>query len=103
VVALAGGRVWSGADAVERMLVDRLGGVEIARDEVLTRLRAKGERGALKLELLRGVRGDVPPADPTSPAAFVLERLAPDLGPLTALLGTRERALVIALDLPEVV
>ncbi len=43
---LAGGRVWSGRDALERGLVDRLGGFEAA----LTELRARIGRGAERFE-----------------------------------------------------
>jgi len=106
VLALAGGRVWSGADAADRGLVDRLGGLPLAHAEVLSRL-APHER-TLPLEPLRPPRGDVPPADPPAVVeAFVgggralLSKLAPELEAV-ALSSGAERALLWAPELPTI-
>lgn len=106
VLSLAGGRVWSGADAADRGLVDRLGGLPTAHAEVLSRLPPH-ER-SLPLEPLRPPRGDLPPADPpTVVEAFVgggralLAKLAPELE-MVALASGAERALLWAPELPTI-
>jgi protease-4 len=106
VLALAGGRVWSGADAADRGLVDRLGGLPVAHAEVLSRLPPH-ER-TLPLEPLRPPRGDVPPADPPAVVdALVgggrvwLAKLAPELEAV-ALSSGAERALLWAPELPTI-
>ncbi|MCU0671712.1 MAG: signal peptide peptidase SppA [Myxococcota bacterium] len=106
VLTLAGGRVWSGADAADRGLVDRLGGLPAAHAEVLSRLPPH-ER-TLPLEPLRPPRGDVPPAEPPAVVeAFVgggralLAQLAPELEAV-ALSSGAERALLWAPELPTI-
>ena len=44
ILPLAGGRVWTGRDALERGLVDRLGGFEVAVEEAKTRLGPLGDK-----------------------------------------------------------
>ena len=106
VLTLAGGRVWSGADAADRGLVDRLGGLPVAHAEVLSRLPPH-ER-SLRLEPLRPPRGDVPPADPPTVVEAVvgggrawLAKLAPELEAV-ALSSGAERALLWAPELPTI-
>ena len=106
VLSLAGGRVWSGADAADRGLVDRLGGLPTAHAEVLSRLPSR-ER-TLPLEPLRPPRGDVPPADPPTVVEAVvgggrawLAKLAPELEAV-ALSSGAERALLWAPELPTI-
>ncbi|MCB9611599.1 MAG: signal peptide peptidase SppA [Sandaracinus sp.] len=104
VRALAGGRVWTGADAADRGLVDRLGGLSVAYEEVLSRLGA-----SFPLEPLRGPRGDRPPADPPA-AVEALARggrawlgwLVPELATWLQLAGGKERALLWDPSLPRV-
>lgn len=104
VDAIARGRVWSGADAVERGLVDRLGGVAAARDEVLQRLAARGPHpGPLRVEPLHPTKLDVPPPEPVSPVAALLASAAPELGAMLAALETPERGLLLAPSLPRIV
>ena len=107
VLTLAGGRVWSGADAADRGLVDRLGGIPVAYADVLARL-PESER-LLPLEPMRATRGDVPPADPPGVADALahggrawLTWLAPELDGAMTLLRSGERALLWAPELPTV-
>lgn len=102
VRAVAGGRVWSGADAAERGLVDVLGGLAAAHREVLGRLGLP----ELPLEPLRASRHEPPPADPVPPPASMttawLIGLAPELTTWLGLLRGRERALLWAPELPRI-
>src|SRR5690606_28192061 len=88
---LARGRVWSGKDAAARGLVDRLGGLDAALDEVRERLRGKlsdGARAALGPRLLRVRRLELPPAEPRKledAAAHILGAVDPRLAELWAL------------------
>jgi protease IV len=65
ILPLAGGRVWSGADALDRGLVDRLGGLGVAMEEVTKRL-PPGKAAATpillapKLSLLRRLLPPLP-------------------------------------------
>ncbi len=67
IAPLAGGRVWSGRDAARHGLVDRLGGFDVALEELRARLGA----GAARLE----------------PRAVSATRLSPPLALLPRLLG----------------
>jgi protease-4 len=111
VEPLARGRVWSGADAKERGLVDRLGGFATACDEVRARLGLPAPiAGLVEPALVRTMRRDLPPADPiapapaSAPAAALVTSLAstvsPDLGDLLTLLGGRDRVLYYATGIP---
>lgn len=107
VEPLARGRVWSGRDAAERGLVDRLGGLEDAISEV--RDRAAGSRRP-EARLLRARGHSVAPAPPptTAPAAVTraaLGALAPGVRDGLDILGLVEgpdRALYWAPSLPDV-
>lgn len=73
---LARGRIWSGLDARERGLVDRLGGLDAALDE----LRAKIPGGAaLRPRLLVPRTTDVPPEPAADAGAAALADLVPEL------------------------
>jgi protease-4 len=89
---IARGRVWSGADARARGLVDRLGGLAEAVDEVRSRT---GLPPAVARRLLprraRARRLDVPAPEPPAAAA-----LGPEFSALWALLSSDERVLLWA-------
>jgi protease-4 len=65
IEAVAQGRVWTGAEAHARGLVDKLGGLDVAVEAVRTRVG----RGAAKLRVgvLRSPRKMFPPLDPPRP------------------------------------
>jgi len=89
---LARGRVWSGADAYARGLVDRLGGLGDALDEVRRRTGLP-ERIARRLEPRR-VRPrslEVPAPEPPAAAA-----LGPELRGLLTVLSSGDRVLLWA-------
>ncbi len=92
---VAEGRVWSGAAASGKRLVDTLGGFEEALASA--RRRAGDEDGALVPMVLRAPRGAIPPLDPPAQAArAALETLAAfglDTS-LFALAGARDRVLL---------
>ena len=81
---VARGRVWSGAHAAERGLVDRLGGLDAARDEVAERLTTltPARRARLKMRLAKRPRR----AGLELPAPPLLDRVADWLPDATALL-----------------
>jgi len=98
--AVARGRVWTGADAHARGLVDRLGGFDAALDEV----RARIGRGAARLEptIVQGPRNGIPPLDPprralVEAAADLIADVGFDARAL-AFAATREPFLAICLD-----
>jgi protease IV len=103
IEALAQGRVWIGADAHERGLVDRLGGFE----DALEVLRSRIGRGAnrLRVVVLRPPRAPLPVLEPPERkaargAAEVVDALADVLGLDASLLALRgERVLAWAGDL----
>jgi protease-4 len=105
---LARGRVWSGRDAKERGLVDRIGGLETALDEVRKRLEGKlsaSSVSALRPRLLRSRRLDLPPAEPRKleqAAALVLGELDPRLADLWQLARGSERILCYATNVPSI-
>jgi protease-4 len=91
VEALAGGRVWSGKDALAHGLVDKLGGLELAREEIVSRTKVPYPDRIPFGRVF--VRGDVPPPEPPrareAVAAF-LQPYLPELAALLPLLGRRE-------------
>jgi protease-4 len=105
---LARGRVWSGSDASDRGLVDRLGGLDAAL--AIVRERLAGTRSPRALARLRprllSVRSlAVPPAEPKGVdevARLVLTRVDPALAELWELASGSERVLCYAHDLPRV-
>lgn len=107
VEKLARGRVWSGRDAHERGLVDRLGGFEVALDL----LREKAGGPTLKPALLEPRRLDLPPAEPLSqPVAqlaagverALLETVDPDAAALLQLVRSGQRVMPFAFGLPRI-
>ena len=102
VHALARGRVWSGRDAHERGLVDRLGGFEEALEELRQRASAPG----MPAQLLDPKRLEVPPAEPAQPVArleaALLESLDPDLAAMVGFVREGQRVLPLALGLPRI-
>jgi len=109
--ALARGRVWSGADAHERGLVDRLGGLADAVEEVKSRAKIPSLlAGNVEARPLRIRRFPLPPAEPPRAAAalFGLSSIGggtnplSDLADLMALLEAPDRVLYWAPGLPEV-
>ena len=105
---LARGRVWSGKDAAARGLVDRLGGLDVALEEVRERLRGKlsdRARKDLSPRLVRARRLELPPAEPRKledAAAHLLGAVDPRLGELWGLAQGHERVLCYAADLPSI-
>ncbi|MBX3272911.1 MAG: signal peptide peptidase SppA [Sandaracinaceae bacterium] len=108
IEGLARGRVWSGADAKERGLVDRLGGLDAAVDEVRARLEGKlsaKAREALHPRVIRVMRLELPPAEPRpveAAAKALLGRVHPRAADLIELASAGERALCYALDVPDI-
>ena len=101
VHALAQGRVWTGADAKARGLVDVLGGFEAAMTEVTKRVGA-GSDGLFAREV-RGHAKDLPTlsADPSDPKGVVAGLVRDALGEwadLVPLLTSDERVLLWAPD-----
>jgi protease-4 len=96
VQAVAEGRVWTGADAKEKGLVDGLGDFQAALEAVRRRIGPK----AAKLEpaVVQGGRHAGTPLPPPEPKALVLTALAELLGAPLVELGaqTRERALLVS-------
>ncbi len=104
VDALARGRVWSGADAQAKGLVDRLGGLDTALEEVRARARVpKLFAGGLEPRVVRPRRLDLPPAEPRQAAAALLGGLSPELSDIVGLLDGPDWALYYALGLPRIV
>ncbi len=104
---LARGRVWSGQDALERGLVDHLGGFDTALDELRSRTRVPPSmRRRLEPRLVTAPRGEIPPPEPPEPsspnAAHFAAALLPELADLLHLATTRERVLYYAPLLPDV-
>ncbi|MCB9593467.1 MAG: signal peptide peptidase SppA [Sandaracinaceae bacterium] len=108
IEGLARGRVWSGADAKERGLVDRLGGLDAAVDEVRERLGSRlseRARQALRPKVLRVLRLELPPAEPRpveAAARAVLAEVDPRAGDLLSLARGDERVFCYAVDVPEI-
>jgi protease-4 len=96
---LAGGRVWSGSDALKAGLVDELGGFE----QALQALRAlvpklqKVAPGELPMRMVAGGPNLPPTASPDPNAAGLLGVASAELGELWALCQAGESALAYAL------
>ncbi|HJL19274.1 MAG TPA: signal peptide peptidase SppA [Sandaracinaceae bacterium LLY-WYZ-13_1] len=106
---LARGRVWSGKDAAERGLVDVLGGLDEAVDQVRERLAGKlSDRARRKLrpKVIRVRRLELPPAEPRKvgeeAAASLLGELDPAAAELWRLTRGGERVLCYATGLPTI-
>ncbi|WP_157069341.1 signal peptide peptidase SppA [Sandaracinus amylolyticus] len=111
VEPLARGRVWSGADAHARGLVDKLGGLDVAIDEVRSRITflPSALRGIIEPRVVWPRPGDAPPiplaaagAMLGSPASTLLERLDPSVAEILSLVSGRERVLFYATGLPRI-
>ena len=108
IEGLARGRVWSGQDAKARGLVDHLGGVETAMDQVKLRLEGRlssAQRDALRPKVFRVRKLQLPPAEPrpaTRAAAALLAEVHPSAAALLELSRGGERVLCYAADLPEI-
>lgn len=111
IEALARGRVWSGADAKERGLVDRFGGLDVAVEEALSRSRVPAPlRQFVEPALLVPGRRELPPPDPPGPSRpsadatpldlVLASGVAGEVLDLARLVATRERVLAYALGLP---
>lgn len=96
IEAVAQGRVWSGTDALGRGLVDRLGGIDVAGDEVRTRV---GDE-SLALQRFESKRLDVAVPEPPSAPQAIAQLISPELAQVWPLLASRERVLLLALDVP---
>ena len=102
VEPLARGRVWSGTDAHERGLVDHLGGMDEAVEQVRKRLDRPADLEALPFWPRYA---EIPPAEPPSAkeaATMLLASVDPSMAELLRLAGQpRERVLYYAAGLPE--
>lgn len=105
---VARGRVWAAADAVEAGLVDRLGGMEVAVDEVRSRLPfSEAVRRRIEPRLLTPPKGEPPmpepaePPKPEGPGAW-LRKLAPEAAALVDLAVSGDRVLYLAADVPKI-
>jgi protease-4 len=93
VRAVAEGRVWVGADAKEKGLVDTLGDFHTALDAV--RARIGPNAAALEPAVIQGGKHAGPPLAPPSPKALLLDAIAELSGvPLSA--DGRERVLAFS-------
>ena len=106
---LARGRVWSGRDALERGLVDSLGGLDAARQAVRERLAGKMSArkiAALPLKVMRVRRLELPPAEPRKiaeeAATAMLAEVHPQASAMLALTRGGERVLCYAPDVPDI-
>ena len=119
--AVARGRVWSGADAKERGLVDTLGGLDVAVDAVLDRARVPSAiRRFLEPKAVRPRKLEMAPPEPPAkaaqlfarlaaavgprvvPAAAIADQLAPEVRELLELVGGADRVLYYAPGLPKI-
>lgn len=109
VDALAGGRVWSGQDAKDRGLVDRLGGLDAAIDEVRSRMSwiPAPLRGIVETRVMWPRAEDAPPIPMAAAiagqvAGGIAARLDPSVTDLLQLVGSGERMLFYATGLPRI-
>ncbi|MGF1465823.1 MAG: signal peptide peptidase SppA [Sandaracinaceae bacterium] len=107
IEALARGRVWAGADAAERGRVDRLGGLDVAVQEVTRLLEERGRRvpEPLPPRYFRARRLlELPPADPPTKRAAraALGLVDPRLRDTFGLVLNGERVLCYAAGLPTI-
>ncbi len=102
VEPLARGRVWSGVDARERGLVDRLGGLDDAIEEVLSRVKASDRvKAKLRPKLVHETRGPIPAIEPRAALALA-SGLSPDLSDLLGLLERGPTVMFYATGLPRI-
>ncbi len=122
---LARGRVWSGRDAAAQGLVDRLGGFDVALEEVRRRADVADRLRETLEAIVIAPRQRLPPVPPTaltrkesqahealgaltalSPsvgaAVSFASELAPELGDLVGLLSGSERVMYLAFGLPKI-
>lgn len=105
---LARGRVWAGADALERGLVDTLGGMELAIDEVRRQVPLpEALRRGIRPRLVTARRMEVPPPEPPEVAKRAAEAaigalVGQDLVELVQLCSGGERVLFYAPLLPRI-
>jgi protease-4 len=105
VEPLARGRVWSGAAAADRGLVDELGGFELAAQRLAERADVPSTvRPRLGARVVSPPRGVLPPAPPpsSSPADRLAERLLPELRDWLAVSATGDRVAYYAPWLPRI-
>lgn len=103
VEPLARGRVWSGVDARERGLVDRLGGLDDAIEEVRDRIRASERvKAQLRPRLVHETRGPIPAIEPRAAALAVTAGLSPELSDVLRLLETSPSVMFYATGLPRI-
>lgn len=96
---LAQGRVWSGADAQERALVDHLGGLDEVRAVFAERLGRSVEQ-VQRLPLRRVHVGRRPAPAPPLKVDALLRELSPEVADLHALTSGPERVLYYDPELP---
>lgn len=101
--------MWSGADALERGLVDALGGLDAAVEQVRERLAGKMSdraRDKLRPKVIRVRRLELPPPEPRKvgeqAVAALLNEVEPRAAALFRLTRGGERVLCYALDLPTI-
>jgi protease-4 len=101
---LARGRVWSGADAHARGLVDRLGGLDVALDEVRSRLSwVPGPlRALVDTRVVWPHHGDMAPIPVAAAMAGVASSLDPALAEIVSLVQGGDRMLYYAFGLPRI-
>ncbi|MFW6051032.1 MAG: signal peptide peptidase SppA [Myxococcota bacterium] len=104
---VARGRVWAAADAAQRGLVDRMGGMREGLEEVRGRLRLpEVARRRIRPRLVSPPRGEPPTPEPPAPASSgpraMVERLAPEVLTLVDLATGPDHVLYYATDLPSV-
>ena len=115
---LARGRVWSGADALARGLVDKLGGLDVAIDEVRSRITILPAplRSLIEPRVLWPKPGDAPPLPLAAAGASViaaalpevhlpaelLSKLDPSIAEILTLVSGRDRVLFYATGLPRI-
>ncbi|MEQ8453589.1 MAG: signal peptide peptidase SppA [Sandaracinaceae bacterium] len=106
---VARGRVWSGLDAKARGLVDALGGLDVALDEVRKRLEGRMSekaRAALRPRYTVVRRLEIPPAEPRkvgeAAALALLEGVHPQAAELWTLTRGGERVLAYAPGIPSI-
>ncbi len=108
IEGLARGRVWSGADALDRGLVDELGGLDAAMDQVRVRLEGRVSdrvRRTMRGKVIQVRKLEISPAEPRpveTAVAAVLSEVHPLAADLFTLSRGGDRVLCYAVDLPDV-
>ncbi len=102
VEPLARGRVWSGEAARERGLVDRMGGLDVALDEVRSRVKASDRvKARLRTKLVHETKGPIPAIEPRAALAEA-SGLAPELFDFVRLLEGNPGLMFYAIGLPRI-